>query len=107
MSQNQLYADHVKFFVESALPESTPLMLRYSFWQGFQLATRATKGVKGVVHANVPLREPLLPDLTQNTPIDLSLAQTSTQSLIAQGWFQKKGMIVLGSERDWQKRNLL
>lgn len=99
MSQNQLYADHVKFFVELALPESTPLMLRYSFWQGFQLATRAMSGVKGVVHANIPLREPLLPDLTQNTPIDLSLAQTSTQNLIAQGWFQKKGLIVLGSER--------
>ena len=99
MSQNQLYADHVKFFVELALPESTPLMLRYSFWQGFQLATRAMHDVKGVVHANIPLREPLLPDLTQNTPIDLSLAQTSTQNLIAQGWFQKKGLIVLGSER--------
>lgn len=99
MSQNQLYADHVKFFVEMALPESTPLMLRYSFWQGFQLATRAMTGVKGVVHANIPLREPLLPDLTQNTPIGLSLAQTSTQNLIAQGWFQKKGLIVLGSER--------
>lgn len=106
MSQNQLYAAHVKFFVELALPESTPLMLRYSFWQGFQLATRATKGVKGVVHANVPLREPLLPDLTQNTPIDLSLAQTSTQSLIAQGWFQKKGMIVLGSERSLAEAQL-
>ena len=106
MSQNQLYADHVKFFVELALPESTSLMLRYSFWQGFQLATRATKGVKGVVHANVPLREPLLPDLTQNTPIDLSLAQTSTQSLIAQGWFQKKGMIVLGSERSLAEAQL-
>lgn len=99
MSQNQLYADHVKFFVEMALPESTPLMLRYSFWQGFQLATRAMTGVKGVVHANVPLREPLLPDLTQNTPIDLSLTQTTTQNLIAQGWFQKNGMIVLGGER--------
>lgn len=99
MSQNQLYADHVKFFVELALPESTPLMLRYSFWQGFQLATRAMHDVKGVVHANIPLREPLLPDLTQNTPIDLSLAQKSTQNLIAQGWFQKKGLIVLGSER--------
>ena len=99
MSQNQLYADHVKFFVELALPESTPLMLRYSFWQGFQLATRAMYDVKGVVHANIPLREPLLPDLTQNTPIDLSLAQTSTQNLIAQGWFQKRGLIVLGSER--------
>lgn len=106
MSQNQLYADHVKFFVEMALPESTPLMLRYSFWQGFQLATRAMTGVKGVVHANVPLREPLLPDLTQNTPIDLSLAQTSTQNLIAQGWFQKKGLIVLGSERSLAEARL-
>ena len=106
MSQNQLYADHVKFFVELALPESTPLMLRYSFWQGFQLATRAMHDVKGVVHANIPLREPLLPDLTQNTPIDLSLAQTSTQSLIAQGWFQKKGMIVLGSERSLAEAQL-
>lgn len=106
MSQNQLYADHVKFFVEMALPESTSLMLRYSFWQGFQLATRAMTGVKGVVHANVPLREPLLPDLTQNTPIDLSLAQTSTQNLIAQGWFQKKGMIVLGSERSLAEARL-
>lgn len=106
MSQNHLYADHVKFFVELALPESTPLMLRYSFWQGFQLATRTMTGVKGVVHANVPLREPLLPDLTQNTPIDLSLAQTSTQNLIAQGWFQKKGMIVLGSERSLAEARL-
>ncbi|HJF79222.1 MAG TPA: 2-succinyl-5-enolpyruvyl-6-hydroxy-3-cyclohexene-1-carboxylic-acid synthase [Enterococcus cecorum] len=106
MSQNQLYADHVKFFVELALPESTPLMLRYSFWQGFQLATRAMHDVKGVVHANIPLREPLLPDLTQNTPIDLSLAQTSTQNLIAQGWFQKKGLIVLGSERSLAEAQL-
>lgn len=106
MSQNQLYADHVKFFVEMALPESTPLMLRYSFWQGFQLATRAMTGVKGVVHANIPLREPLLPDLTQNTPIDLSLTQTTTQNLIAQGWFQKKGMIVLGSERSLAEARL-
>lgn len=106
MSQNQLYADHVKFFVEMALPESTPLMLRYSFWQGFQLATRTMTGVKGVVHANVPLREPLLPDLTQNTPIDLSLTQTTTQNLITQGWFQKKGMIVLGSERSLAEARL-
>lgn len=106
MSQNQLYADHVKFFVELALPESTPLMLRYSFWQGFQLAKRAMSGVKGVVHANIPLREPLLPDLTQNTPIDLSLTQTTTQNLIAQGWFQKKGMIVLGSERSLAEARL-
>ena len=106
MSQNQLYADHVKFFVELALPESTPLMLRYSFWQGFQLATRAMTGVKGVVHANIPLREPLLPDLAQNTPIDLSLTQTTTQNLIAQGWFQKKGMIVLGSERSLAEARL-
>ena len=106
MSQNQLYADHVKFFVELALPESTPLMLRYSFWQGFQLATRAMTGVKGVVHANIPLREPLLPDLTQNTPIDLSLMQTTTQNLIDQGWFQKKGMIVLGSERSLAEARL-
>ena len=106
MSQNQLYADHVKFFVELALPESTPLMLRYSFWQGFQLATRAMTGVKGVVHANIPLREPLLPDLTQNTPIDLSLMQTTTQNLIAQGWFQKRGLIVLGSERSLAEAQL-
>ena len=106
MSQNQLYADHVKFFVEMALPESTSLMLRYSFWQGFQLATRAMTGVKGVVHANIPLREPLLPDLTQNTPIDLSLTQTTTQNLIAQGWFQKKGLIVLGSERSLAEARL-
>lgn len=106
MSQNQLYADHVKFFVDMALPESTPLMLRYSFWQGFQLATRAMYDVKGVVHANIPLREPLLPDLTQNTPIDLSLMQTTTQNLVAQGWFQKKGMIVLGSERSLAEARL-
>lgn len=106
MSQNQLYADHVKFFVEMALPESTSLMLRYSFWQGFQLATRAMSGGKGVVHANIPLREPLLPDLAQNTPIDLSLTQTTTQNLIAQGWFQKKGLIVLGSERSLAEARL-
>lgn len=34
MEQLQMYQNHVKLFVEMALPEATEEMLNYAYWQG-------------------------------------------------------------------------
>ena len=65
MSQNQLYADHVKQSNQMALPENSPNLLRYSYWQAYQLTLTANRLPQGPVHANFPLREPLLPDFVK------------------------------------------
>ena len=61
IDQNRLFGAHAKWFVEVALPEATPDLLRYSR----TLAARATALAKAVpagpVHLNFPFREPLVP----------------------------------------------
>ena len=41
MDQLQMYQNHVKLFVEMALPEATEEMLNYAYWQGAKGATFA------------------------------------------------------------------
>lgn len=115
MSQNHLYADHVKLSYQMALPENTPNLLRYSYWQAYQLALTAQQLPFGPVHANFPLREPLLPDLalrlseeqrqtmqTQYIPLPkLVLANQQPTALLPeelQCLLQAKGIIVVGGE---------
>lgn len=61
IDQNRLYGAHAKWFVDVALPEETPDLLRYAR----TLAARATALSKaspaGPVHLNFPFREPLVP----------------------------------------------
>jgi 2-succinyl-5-enolpyruvyl-6-hydroxy-3-cyclohexene-1-carboxylate synthase len=61
IDQNRLYGVHAKWFVEVALPDESPDLLRYAR----TLASRATAHAKAVpagpVHLNFPFREPLLP----------------------------------------------
>ncbi len=61
IDQLRLYGPYAKWFVEVALPEATPTLLRYAR----MLAARATATARaepaGPVHLNFPLREPLIP----------------------------------------------
>ena len=77
IDQNRLFGTHAKWYVEVALPEATPDLLRYSR----TLAARATALAKaipaGPVHLNFPFREPLVPvavDPPANMSADDALA---------------------------------
>ena len=104
MEQHNLYGSHVKKFLSLALPEAGRVMQRYSFWQGSELVAIAKEYPAGPVHVNLPLREPLLPDLTQTDTTDL--VRTDIQpgkSLCFElpelpTWLTKKGLIIVGRE---------
>src|SRR5262249_15011450 len=58
IDQLRMYGSFARWFVEVALPESTPEMLRYIR----TIASRAVaESMAGPVHLNFPLREPLVP----------------------------------------------
>jgi len=61
IDQNQLYGSHVKWFVEVALPDASPSMLRYSRTLASRAAATAQSNPAGPVHLNFPFREPLVP----------------------------------------------
>lgn len=111
MSQQLLYADHVKRFIELSVPEATDDMLRYSRWQALSNVLFAQETPKGPVHLNLPLREPLLPDLTMEkpemtamevTPIIRRAALTSFIHL-----FEKKGLLIVGEQRSQEEAKAL
>jgi len=61
IDQNRLFGAHVKWFVEVALPEATPAMLRYARTLAGRAVAAAAASPPGPVHLNFPLREPLVP----------------------------------------------
>lgn len=71
IDQNHLYGAHVKWFVEVALPEASPVMLRYARSLSGRAVATAASSPPGPVHLNFPFREPLLPS-PADPPADLS-----------------------------------
>ncbi|HEX6573437.1 MAG TPA: 2-succinyl-5-enolpyruvyl-6-hydroxy-3-cyclohexene-1-carboxylic-acid synthase, partial [Gemmatimonadaceae bacterium] len=61
IDQNRLYGAHTKWFVEVALPESTPEMLRYARTLASRASALSMESPPGPVHLNFPFREPLVP----------------------------------------------
>ena len=61
IDQNHLYGAHAKWFVEVALPEASPAMLRYARTLSGRAVATATATPAGPVHLNFPFREPLVP----------------------------------------------
>lgn len=61
IDQNQLYGGNVKWFVDVALPEATPEMLRYVRTLACRATAMARATPAGPVHLNFPFREPLVP----------------------------------------------
>lgn len=107
MDQLNLFQGHVKLFVEMALPEATPTMLTYAYWQGLRSVQTAGQIPAGPVHLNFPLREPLLPDLnlTSSSPATKQVFQgqqhlnNSDLTYLAAHWSNKRGLLIVGGSQ--------
>ena len=82
IDQVRLYGGYAKWFVDLALPEAGPLMLRYARTQAARAVATARDEPAGPVHLNFPLREPLVP--VPATAPDLRPALPSTGT--GQAW---------------------
>lgn len=74
IDQNRLYGTHVKWFVETALPEASNESLRYIRTLADRVVALTCAVPAGPVHVNFPFREPLIPAPLPNQPL-LPLAQ--------------------------------
>ncbi len=69
IDQQRLYGTHVKWFMESALPEATNPALRYIRTLACRALAQTQNVPAGPVHLNMPLREPLTPAPIANQPL--------------------------------------
>jgi len=79
IDQNRLYGAHAKWFVEVALPDASPAMVRYARTLAHRAVAVASATPAGVVHLNFPFREPLVPaagDAPRSLPEPEALAWT-------------------------------
>jgi 2-succinyl-5-enolpyruvyl-6-hydroxy-3-cyclohexene-1-carboxylate synthase len=65
INQIHLYGQYAKWFVELAIPENTADMLRYIRTTAARAVSTSVTAPQGPVHLNFPLREPLVPNLSQ------------------------------------------
>ena len=61
IDQNRIFGVHAKWFVEVAVPEATPDLVRYARTLACRAAAAAKASPAGPVHLNFPFREPLVP----------------------------------------------
>ena len=61
IDQNRLFGTHAKWFVDVALPEATPALVRYARVLASRATALAAAAPAGPVHLNFPFREPLVP----------------------------------------------
>lgn len=73
IDQAGLFGVHARWFVEVALPEATPELLRYARTLACRAVARTLATPAGPVHLNFPFREPLIPAAAQ-VPDRLSAA---------------------------------
>ena len=74
IDQSRLFGTHAKWFVDVALPEATPELLRYARMLAGRATAMARAAPAGPVHLNFPFREPLVPVETEPPP-DLGEAE--------------------------------
>ncbi|MGJ7920331.1 2-succinyl-5-enolpyruvyl-6-hydroxy-3-cyclohexene-1-carboxylic-acid synthase [Neobacillus sp. LXY-4] len=111
IDQIHLYGQHVKWFVEMALPEATDELIRYAQTVCARAIATSQMTPAGPVHLNLPFREPLLPKLDDpqvfeknkrvKGPIkivsgELTLSLEHFKRLAASWSEEAKGVIVCG-----------
>lgn len=72
IDQIHLYGNHVKWFVEMALPEKSNEIIRFARTVCGRAAATALRSPAGPVHLNFPFREPLIPQLDREDLFELS-----------------------------------
>lgn len=85
IDQLKLYGNYPNWQCELALPEANPSMLRYLRQNTIQAWQQSLFPAPGVVHLNVPLREPL-------APVEQSLTELATQ-------FSERDFFYIATER--------
>ncbi|KAB7666824.1 2-succinyl-5-enolpyruvyl-6-hydroxy-3-cyclohexene-1-carboxylic-acid synthase [Bacillus sp. B1-b2] len=63
IDQIDLYGKHVKWFMEMSPPDGDNSMVRYVKTIGARAVATSIQRPNGPVHLNLPIREPLIPDL--------------------------------------------
>lgn len=124
IDQIGIYGSYAKWFVEMALPEASNEMLRYARTAAGRAAGTALATPAGVIHLNMPFREPLtpapiaglnLPDEAQRDPVawygrpdaqpyvaaksyPRTLHNAAVENLMGQLLNYKRGLIIAGPE---------
>lgn len=111
IDQIHMYGNHVKWFVEMAVPEKSEEMSRYARTVCARAAATALSAPAGPVHLNFPFREPLVPSLEADNLFELQERQEGYVQIkqgvpslhvddfhhFAQRLGNRKGIIVCGS----------
>jgi len=107
IDQIKIYHEYAKYFEELALPEETESMYRYVRTVAQKAFNSSMSGPYGVAHINVPMREPLMPDLDK---VDFSQSRLPyphqcmkcdnwlTESMDGSAFQDKKGIIICGGD---------
>ncbi|KKI88889.1 2-succinyl-5-enolpyruvyl-6-hydroxy-3-cyclohexene-1-carboxylate synthase [Bacillus sp. SA1-12] len=115
IDQLHMYGNYPKWFVDLALPEEQPGMLRYVRTVAARAVGITETSPAGVVHLNFPFREPLVPNISlsdlwnqqdnretylhiPNTSSFLAKKEIGVIASIIQG--SSKGLIICGEQHD-------
>ncbi|MCH4170483.1 MAG: 2-succinyl-5-enolpyruvyl-6-hydroxy-3-cyclohexene-1-carboxylic-acid synthase [Lactobacillus sp.] len=82
IDQNRLYGDQVKSFLQLPLPDAQPDVHTYVAFAVQRIVAASLAAPAGPVHLNLPLRKPLMPDLTSRyvqTAVKIEFSKTQTQ----------------------------
>ncbi len=105
IDQMKIYHEYAKYYEELALPEETEGMYRYVRTVMQKAFVSSMSGEYGVSHINVPLREPLSPDLSK---VDFSLGRSkypfqwkkaeNLSTIEGTAFQEKRGIIICGGD---------
>ncbi len=120
INQNNIYKNHIRWFVDVGLPEPIPRRIRYIKAAAKRSVFESLVHSKGPVHLNFPFRKPFEPDdLTDEINDDViktsemilpdkkRLYEESEKNISSEKWFKelagylskyKKGLIIAGPE---------
>lgn len=114
INQMNMYSNYTKAFFEAAIPEDNNAMVTYVRHLVRRAVAAALKAPSGPVQINIPLREPLIPDLSDPSLFTygrskfvprmeigkLSLADSVLNRLAMELASYKNGIIVCGDQTD-------
>ncbi|WP_298844202.1 2-succinyl-5-enolpyruvyl-6-hydroxy-3-cyclohexene-1-carboxylic-acid synthase [Clostridium sp.] len=105
IDQNNIFGNFTKYYEELALPEESESMYRYVRVVMQRAFASAMSKEYGVIHINVPLRDPLIPDLSK---LDFTVGRSKNKFEYIQGEKQgsldnlilknKNGIIICGGD---------
>ena len=120
INQNNLYKNHIRWFVDVGLPEIIPRRIRYIKAVAKRAVFESLIHSKGPVHLNFPFRKPFEPDDYTDEIFDdviktsemvlqdkKKLFEETERNIVSEKWFKevagylskyKKGLIIAGPE---------